>query len=144
MYFLNLGLQSLWMSIKIHKKIFMERNHHHQRDWEIVCISRYKQALEREGQRVSHRNSRMIKGIHVQLMQLCCVLRRNIWVRQMMSALVRKEIRLKKYGNRSAWPAVHAETVFGHNSSVKREQLEIGFNNTRISKGGWRNRWKKS
>ena len=42
----------------------------------------------------------------------------------------------KKYGDMSAWPAVHAEIVFGHNSSVKREQLEIGFNNTRITKGG--------
>ena len=35
----------------------------------------------------------------------------------------------------NAWPAVCAEIVFGHNSSVKREQLEIGCNNTRISWG---------
>ena len=37
----------------------------------------------------------------------------------MMSALVRKEIRLKNYEDMNALPAVHAETVFGHNSSVK-------------------------
>ena len=43
----------------------------------------------------------------------------------MMSALVRKEIRLKNYEDMNALPAVHAETVFGRNSSVKENSQKL-------------------